>query len=806
MDIDDWGSASSTDSQSDSEGPSSPPPLPAQPLPKLKLILPPLRELQQQKQQHPPTPPPPPQVYYDPAPAAGPSSSSKKSKSSKNKSKTSSHKSKSKRKFAFSEYADESGSKAPPRPVKLKPLKEVLARLLVLLKKKDDYAFFLKPVNAALVPGYADLIKRPMDLATMTVKVQRGRYRSLEEFTDDFRLVTGNAKIFNPPDSIYYIEAERLETWGLDQISKAASTVIQYETDWNIEIEREDVTAEDYAAALEDVEMAGPERSRSPSVSLGGPMIGSLRRGPLRPRAAKEEPNANVPVKETIDAEGRMPGSKDGMGAFPAGSAWAKTMLSLKLKGKRYKTKKERLRVETHGPPTLTDGSLDYRAVEDPFTYLSALVPDPPARPQLTPIFPPPRKPPPPTFQPSGTPSRDTPEPSGAGETPAPNVLDTYPLPTLLPHDLQTTTTTIPSNLRHWTVHRNFGNRRPLDPPPAYERTWEEPREAHMLDFGAFAELAGLLNGALRGAGLPVVETQTREETDALVKDAVRASLEVPSRDQFVAPTTVLDLQPTKEYWGKERMLEAESYIVDMVYGGVEGLAYVRSLAEFVSTPAGDEDVKMEDVTKPQVFPLGCSLASWVEQTIVGPLTEGRHQLLNRVVQELSIPKRENGTDMKIEAIDIDDKIPAQIALACDVRPVAFTGLKLIQQVLTHKLDMAALLYAPTEVAQSEAEWAGAAIGVGVGAGSTAQTKAVLDHTANLLERLQTPSVKDEPPHEGGGGGESKTLRNLRLNLLALVRRAPVDTIAMLPPELVREDLRPFIPTLPAHGTLSYIQ
>ncbi|KAJ7054923.1 hypothetical protein C8F01DRAFT_1063417 [Mycena amicta] len=803
MDIDDWGSASSTDSQSDSEGPSSPPPPPAQTLPKLKLILPPLRELQQQK--------------TTPTPATTASTGLLRPRTSRwpflvveeikiveEQVQDIFSQVKVEAQVCVSEYADESGSKAPPRPVKLKPLKEVLARLLVLLKKKDDYAFFLKPVNAALVPGYADLIKRPMDLATMTVKVQRGRYRSLEEFTDDFRLVTGNAKIFNPPDSIYYIEAERLETWGLDQISKAASTVIQYETDWNIEIKREDVTAEDYAAALEDVEMAGPERSRSPSVSLG---VGSLRRGPLRPRAAKEEPNVNVPVKETIDAEGRMPGSKDGMGAFPAGSAWAKTMLSLKLKGKRYKTKKERLRVETHGPPTLTDGSLDYRAVEDPFTYLSALVPDPPARPQLTPIFPPPRKPPPPTFQPSGTPSRDTPEPSGAGETPAPNVLDTYPLPTLLPHDLQTTTTTIPphpTNLRHWTVHRNFGNRRPLDPPPAYERTWEEPREAHMLDFGAFAELAGLFNGALRGAGIPVVETQTREETDALVKDAVRASLEVPSRDQFVAPTTVLDLQPKKEYWGKERTLEAESYIVDMVYGGVEGLAYVRSLAEFVSTPAGDEDVKMEDDTKPRVFPLGCSLASWVEQTIVGPLTEGRHQLLNRVVQELSIPKRE----MKVEAngrIDIDDKIPAQIALARDVRPVAFTGLKLIQQVLTHKLDMAALLYAPTEVAQSEAEWAGAAIGVGVGAGSTAQTKAVLDHTANLLERLQTPPVKDELPDEGGGG-ESKTLRNLRLNLLALVRRAPVDTIAMLPPELVREDLRPFIPTLPAHGTLSYIQ
>jgi bromodomain-containing protein 7/9 len=32
------------------------------------------------------------------------------------------------------------------------------------------------------VPGYADVIKRPMDLGTMTMKVEKGRYRSLEDF------------------------------------------------------------------------------------------------------------------------------------------------------------------------------------------------------------------------------------------------------------------------------------------------------------------------------------------------------------------------------------------------------------------------------------------------------------------------------------------------------------------------------------------------------------------------------------------------------------------------------------------------
>jgi bromodomain-containing protein 7/9 len=80
----------SIDSYSQSE---SPPPLP-----RLTLVLPPLRDVKK---------------------------AAKKSKS----------KSKSKQPFAYSEYPDASTSQKVPRPVKLKPLKEVLGRLVVQLKK-----------------------------------------------------------------------------------------------------------------------------------------------------------------------------------------------------------------------------------------------------------------------------------------------------------------------------------------------------------------------------------------------------------------------------------------------------------------------------------------------------------------------------------------------------------------------------------------------------------------------------------------------------------------------------------------------
>ncbi|KAJ7101407.1 hypothetical protein B0H15DRAFT_927204 [Mycena belliarum] len=724
----------------------SPPPSPPQ-QPRLTLVLPPLRDLKK---------------------------SAKKSKS----------KSKSKQPFAYSEYADASTSQKTPRPVKLKPLKEVLGRLVVQLKKKDDYAFFLKPVNPTQVPGYADLVKRPMDLGTMTTKVQRGRYRSLEDFANDFRLVTSNAKIFNPPGSIYYTEADKLEVWGLDQISKASSTVIQYETDWNIEIEKDDAE-DDMDDMTMDVAGETEERSRSPSVSLhGGGHPATLRRGPRGPYNKSSKENPGAPVSESIDAEGRLPGSKDGIGAFPPGSDWARTMLALKLKGKRYKTKKERLRIEKEGPPYLPDGSLDYSEVEDPFSFFSALVPEPLTRPQLVPVYPPP--PPVPQTNPLQT-QRDTPA------TPAPPG-QSYPLPTLVPpsHPMPS----LPAQTtRHWTVVRNGGGRRPRDDLPADDGD-DLAREPHALDFGAFALLAGELAEEMRRRR--VVLPEALEDADAMVKSDVRESLEVPPADR--ADGTDAGLGPpvsdAGEYWNTANALEAESYVRDVVYGGVDGLAYVRSLAEFVATPpldvgdrVEDEDVDMKSAPSP---PLGCTLPAWVAENVVGPLTEGRHDLLRRTALELAASK----APVKSEDDNMDDdKLPAAVAAALHVRPRAAAALAALLQIQAHKLDMGALIRSPIEVTQSQEEWAGKGLPLTSG---PVEMNGVLDYVAGVICRLQAERDAAAPVKLEAGGpvGESTLLRNLRLNLLALVQRAPVDTIARLPVDLVPEHIRQFVPTL----------
>jgi len=150
----------------------------------------------------------------------------------------------------------------------------------------------------------------------------------------DFRLVTGNAKVFNPPETIYHTEADRIEVFGLDHISKAAATVIEYETDWNIEIEQDDentsLNVDEYdgdAPTPMDVDGSLAAASPAPSASQAQPTKRGTR-GPYKKTIGNS-------TTDNIDGEGRLPGSKDGLGAFPPGSDWAKLMLALKRKGKQ---------------------------------------------------------------------------------------------------------------------------------------------------------------------------------------------------------------------------------------------------------------------------------------------------------------------------------------------------------------------------------------------------------------------------------------------------------------------------------------
>jgi len=137
--------------------------------------------------------------------------------------------------------------------------------------------------------------------------------------------------------------------------------------------------------------------------------------------------------------------------------------------------------------------------------------------------------------------------------------------------------------------------------------SWQTPREAHTFDFGSYALLAGSLESELRrrggGAasgsgpwkshitsqhGNGIVNGKDVDNEEQKVLEALRESVECSEGEETAGPEATGDVEgqlsgtKVEGYWTDERAAAAEGYVRDVVYGGVEGLAYVRSLAEFV--------------------------------------------------------------------------------------------------------------------------------------------------------------------------------------------------------------------------------
>lgn len=585
------------------------------------------------------------------------------------------------------------------------------------------------------------MIKHPMDLGTMSTKVAKGKYRSLEEFTTDFRLVVTNAKTFNPPGTIYHTEADRLEIWGLDHIAKASAHVIEYETDWNIDVEQDEDAAliidedDDHVTASTPREIEGSQVAPSPAPSSVPQQY--IKRGPRGPY----KKGTSMVISEGIDAEGRLPGSKDGVGAFPPGSDWAEMMVALKIKGKRYRTKKERLRIEKEGLPHLHDGSLDYTEMEDPFSLLNVLVPEPLSKPQLNPLYPSPQ-------------TNNTAQPLFPGPV---NVPSTRPFPTLTTLTASTSQST--PRRRHWTIVRNASTRAKLK-----EKEDEEPQSTETLrdpfpsDFGSFAAL-----GAELGASACSEEKLT---------SSIRASIENrPIKRSLKAGVD-------SEYWTDEKAEEAWDYVRDVVYGGVNGFAYVRSIAEFVRPPE-----EFSQQTGQYTRPLGMSVARYVEQHLVDVVTRGRHELLCTTAAYLHSVLKE----------PLAPAMEAQMAASLTFRPSVF---RLIQALQHEQLDMAALIRTPDELEKAGLGELGIPEGPAVLEQALECAVQALEELNRKVQQNDGVKVEEKDAMDIDGAEEDPVVKKLRLTLLALAKRAPLDKIAPLPAALVPAHIRKIVPTI----------
>ncbi|EYU27349.1 hypothetical protein MIMGU_mgv11b0209583mg, partial [Erythranthe guttata] len=94
---------------------------------------------------------------------------------------------------------DNIGTAAAPLPDK-----NALELILDKLQKKDVYGVYAEPVDSKELPDYYDLIKYPMDFATVRRKLQNGSYETLEQFEHDVFLICSNAMQYNERHTVYH--------------------------------------------------------------------------------------------------------------------------------------------------------------------------------------------------------------------------------------------------------------------------------------------------------------------------------------------------------------------------------------------------------------------------------------------------------------------------------------------------------------------------------------------------------------------------------------------------------------------------
>ncbi|WVR05948.1 hypothetical protein IAU60_002975 [Kwoniella sp. DSM 27419] len=110
-----------------------------------------------------------------------------------------------------------------------RPLKELLNKIMVEIRKKDDYALFEEPVDLEVFPDYLAVIggeDKMMDMGTMQSKVDNGEYRSIEQIEADLKLLVEAAQKFNPPGSVPYSSAVRIHTVGMKHIERSKPLVL----------------------------------------------------------------------------------------------------------------------------------------------------------------------------------------------------------------------------------------------------------------------------------------------------------------------------------------------------------------------------------------------------------------------------------------------------------------------------------------------------------------------------------------------------------------------------------------------------
>ena len=384
------------------------------------------------------------------------------------------------------------------------------------------------------------------------------------------------------------------------------------------------------------------------------------------------------------------------------------------------------------------------RSVEDPFSLFSALVDVHQPKLILNPLRP----------EPFSENSVTVPSPV--------NVSFERNLPQPVPE-----LTATPTKRRHWTINRHSGRGRAKDTDEQDAHTSLPRREHATTDYGSMSRLMADL----------ATETATQNTYDQTkLFDLLRNSIDGRN------VSSALDTEPSEA-----AALNAQDYIWSLIYGGVDGVAYVRSVAEFIQNPSPPSSQNSED----ERFPL----ENWVEGNIVDTITDGRHRLVRKIVHRLAT---ESDGPLDSTTSDISD----DIRRSRDVYPQRGD----LIAALSSQIDIQNLVNRPLELAQAELEWSGTAFkqvrrqqkeasgtltidnpmstlvapSHGTPNGVDEDDQEVLDHALEYTrQRLQQLIQSDPTKNAQASGTEDPYTRDLRMNLLALSKRVPLHLLSV---------------------------
>ncbi|XP_072747484.1 LOW QUALITY PROTEIN: nucleosome-remodeling factor subunit NURF301 [Anoplolepis gracilipes] len=95
---------------------------------------------------------------------------------------------------------------------------ELLKKLIKQIQAHKSAWPFMEPVDPNEAPDYYKVIKEPMDLQTIELRINDRSYKKLSEFIGDMTKIFDNCRYYNPKESPFFKCAESLETYFVHKI------------------------------------------------------------------------------------------------------------------------------------------------------------------------------------------------------------------------------------------------------------------------------------------------------------------------------------------------------------------------------------------------------------------------------------------------------------------------------------------------------------------------------------------------------------------------------------------------------------